>query len=147
MFPSLYKCKCCMCAYYAPCMHHLVICLCKPSIHPSKQASTCELQRGQKCAAIHLLIQMQACLVVVSTANENSMEHKKILIVTISHKDSSCYVCTVVNVIVRERPRFPFKSESKCPPALVVTCKPNIAGLLQVCSCSSAVPHNEHCFN
>ena len=137
-------------------MHHACIILSSASASLiSIQASICELQRGQKCAAILLLLQMHhrfccgpCCCIhmktCVSPAHENSMEHKNILIVTIPYKGSSCYVCPVVDVIVRERPRFPFKSESKCPPALVVTCKPNIAGLLQVCS--SAVPNNEHCF-
>ena len=62
--------------------------------------------------------------------------------------NSSCasysfrFYCTLVHfakfvpekiVIARERPRFPFQEESKCPLGLVVTHKPNIAELQHIC--------------
>ena len=52
------------------------------------------------------------------------------------------FYCTLVHfakfvpekiVIARERPRFPFQEESKCPLGLVVTHKPNIAELQHIC--------------
>ena len=115
------------CNGYASQTHHPVICFCKRSIPPSKlhmwiakdekilhalassNASSASLLRA-------LLLYTQANVMRVLTAGTKSIP-----------------LCLRVDVFVRERPSFPFQEESKCPPALVVTHKPNIAELLSIC--------------
>ena len=125
----LYKCN-----GYASQRHHLVICFCKRSIPPSKLHMW--IAKDEKI--LHALASSNASSASLLQALLLYTQANVMRVLTAGTK--SIPLCLRVDVFVRERPSFPFQEESKCPPALVVTHKPNIAELQSMYVCRVHYP-------